>query len=63
MENHNDFLKDWLEGKVSPAELKSREENGNALIREYDELITRSASLKVPDSGSRKTRGKNSRVN
>jgi transmembrane sensor len=53
MENHNDFLKDWLEGKVSPAELKSRKENGNALIREYDELITRSASLKVPDSGSK----------
>lgn len=50
MENHNDFIKDWLEGKVSPAELKSRKENGDALVREYDELITRAAGLKVPDS-------------
>jgi ferric-dicitrate binding protein FerR (iron transport regulator) len=50
MENHNDFIKDWLEGKVSPAELKSKKENGDTFVREYDELITRSAGLKVPDA-------------
>jgi transmembrane sensor len=50
MENNNDFIKDWLEGKVSSAELKSRKDNGDAFVQEFDELITRSSGLKVPDS-------------
>jgi transmembrane sensor len=53
MENNNDFIKDWLEGKVSPAELKSRKENGDARVEEFDELITRSSGLKVPESISK----------
>lgn len=50
MDNNNDFIKDWLEGKVSPAELKSKKENGDAFVQEFDELITRSSKLTVPDS-------------
>jgi ferric-dicitrate binding protein FerR (iron transport regulator) len=50
MDNNNDFIKDWLEGKVSPAELKSKKENGDASVQELDELITRSSKLTVPDS-------------
>ncbi|HYG03355.1 MAG TPA: FecR domain-containing protein [Chryseosolibacter sp.] len=49
MENSNDFLKDWLEGKVTPAELNSRKENADPLVRDYEELISRSAGMKVPD--------------
>jgi transmembrane sensor len=49
MENNNDFIKDWLEGKISPAELKSKRENGDAFVQEFEELITRSSKLKVPE--------------
>lgn len=48
--DNNDFIKDWLEGKVSPEELKLRKERGDAFVQEYDELITRSSYLKVPDT-------------
>lgn len=43
-------MKDWLEGKISPEELKSKKEKGDELVRDFDELITRSAHLKVPDT-------------
>jgi transmembrane sensor len=50
MDNDNDFTKDWLEGKISPAEIKSRREKGDAFVQEFDELITRSSQLTIPDS-------------
>lgn len=53
MDNNNDFIKDWLEGKVSAAELKSRKEKGDAFVEEFDELITRSSGLKVPEPVSK----------
>jgi transmembrane sensor len=46
--DNNDFIKDWLEGKVSPEELRERKERGDAFVQEFDELITRSSYLKVP---------------
>jgi transmembrane sensor len=48
--DNNDFIKDWLEGKVSPEELKVKKERGDAFVQEFDELITRSSHLKVPDT-------------
>jgi transmembrane sensor len=53
MEKNNDFMKDWLEGKISPDELKSKKESGDELINEMDELITRSSHLKVPETISK----------
>jgi ferric-dicitrate binding protein FerR (iron transport regulator) len=53
MENKEDFIKEWLEGKVSAEELKSRRENGDGIVKEYDELITRSSLLHVPESVSK----------
>ena len=50
MENNNDFIKDWLEGKVSREELKSKKEQGDNTVNEFDELITRSSRLKVPEN-------------
>jgi ferric-dicitrate binding protein FerR (iron transport regulator) len=53
MDNNNDFIKDWLEGNIPPAELKSRKEKGDKFVEAYDELITRSSGLKVPESISK----------
>lgn len=53
MENKNDFLKDWLEGKVSSDELSSKKEKGDAVVQQFDELITRTKGLKVPESLSK----------
>jgi transmembrane sensor len=53
MENNNDFIKDWLEGKISPEELKSKKESGDKLVNEVDELITRSSHLSVPEMVSK----------
>jgi ferric-dicitrate binding protein FerR (iron transport regulator) len=50
MENKDDFLKDWLEGKISPEEINAKKENGDAFVEEFEELITKSSHLKVPAS-------------
>lgn len=50
MENKDDFLKDWLEGKISPEEIKAKKEKGDPFVEEFEELITKSAQLKVPAS-------------
>ncbi len=31
MDQQNDFIKDWLEGKVSPEEIKRRKAEGDAV--------------------------------
>lgn len=49
MESNNDFLKDWLEGKVTTEELNSKKQQGDAFVQEFDELINRSKSLQVPE--------------
>ncbi len=53
MDKNNDFIKDWLEGKVSPDELKSKRESDDELVKEFDELITRSSHLKMPETISK----------
>lgn len=55
MENNtnNEFIKDWLEGKISQQELQSKKEKGDSDVLQYEELITRSAGLKVPESTSK----------
>ena len=50
MDTNNDFLKNWLEGKIPAEELQSRKDRGDAFVQEFDELITRSSRLKVPDT-------------
>lgn len=50
MENNNDFIKDWMEGKISPEELRIRKEKGDEVVTAFDDLITRSSKLKVPDT-------------
>jgi len=45
---NNDFLKDWLEGKISAEEIKKRKSSGDAFIQDYDELITQTSNLQVP---------------
>jgi transmembrane sensor len=59
MEKNNDFMKDWLEGKLSPDELKSKKESGDKLVNEMDELITRSSRLEVPETISKEEAWKN----
>jgi ferric-dicitrate binding protein FerR (iron transport regulator) len=53
MDNNSDFLKDWLEGKISPEELTARKEKGDTLVKDFDELIARSSQLKVPNSNTK----------
>jgi transmembrane sensor len=50
MDNKKDFLKDWLEGKISPEEIKSRKEKGDATVQEFEELITKSSRLEISGS-------------
>jgi transmembrane sensor len=50
MENNNDFIKDWLEGKISPQELQSRKKENDAQVQDFEELISRTAGLKTPDT-------------
>lgn len=59
MENKDDFLKDWLEGKISREEINARKEKGDTLAREFDELISKTAGLKVPEKISREEAWKN----
>jgi transmembrane sensor len=59
MEKNNDFIKDWLEGKVSPDELKAKRESEDELVKEFDELITRSSQLKMPETISKDQAWKN----
>jgi transmembrane sensor len=47
MENDKDFIKDWLEGKISPQELQSKK---NVQSQDLEELITRTTGLHVPDT-------------
>lgn len=49
MDKDNDFMKDWLEGKISSDELKSKKDKGDKVVNEFDELITRSSRMKVPE--------------
>jgi transmembrane sensor len=53
MEDINDFLKDWLEGRVPPSEIASRKASGDSSVNKYEELITRSSHLKVPEPVSK----------
>lgn len=48
MEEHKDFIKNWLEGKISREELQSRKDKGDADVRDLDELVTRSRGLRMP---------------
>src|SRR5690348_14989738 len=48
--DNNDFIKDWLEGKVTPEELKSHKVKGDLSVQELEELISRSSQLKMPES-------------
>jgi transmembrane sensor len=59
MDKNNDFIKDWLEGKISPDELKSKRKSEDELVKEFDELITRSSHLKMPESISKDQAWKN----
>lgn len=53
MENKNDFLKDWLEGKISTAELKARREKRDSTVQQFEELISRTSGLKAPEKTSK----------
>lgn len=61
MENNtnNEFIREWLEGKISRQELQSKKEKGDSIVHEYDELITRSAGMQVPESTSKTEAWKN----
>ena len=48
MDNKNDFLKDWLEGKISSEEIRSRKEKGDATVQEFEDLINKSSKLEIP---------------
>jgi transmembrane sensor len=48
MDNH-DFIKDWMEGKISREELENRKSKGDPDVEQFEAIITRSAGLKTPD--------------
>jgi transmembrane sensor len=48
MATENDFIKDWLEGKVSAKELENKKLQGDPVVNRYEALIKTSSSLKVP---------------
>jgi transmembrane sensor len=48
MDNH-DFIKDWMEGKISREELEKRKSKGDPDIEQFEAIITRSGALKTPD--------------
>lgn len=50
MENNDDFIKDWMEGKVSRDEIKKRRDAGDAFVDEMDALISHSSKMRVPET-------------
>jgi ferric-dicitrate binding protein FerR (iron transport regulator) len=48
MEQNEDFIKDWLEGKVSPEELKRRKAEGDESVQQFGELVARTSRMKAP---------------
>jgi ferric-dicitrate binding protein FerR (iron transport regulator) len=50
MDQNNDFIKDWLEGKISSEELAARKKKNDPVVHDFEELITHTAKLKVPDN-------------
>jgi transmembrane sensor len=49
MSSGHDFTKDWLEGKISPEELKKHKEEGDITVNQYEKLISYSSQMKTPD--------------
>lgn len=47
--SENDFTKDWLEGNISPEELKKRKEQGDMTVSQYEKIISYSSQMKTPD--------------
>jgi transmembrane sensor len=45
----NDFTKEWLEGNISPEELKKRKEEGDVTVNQYEKIISYSSQMKTPD--------------
>ncbi|RAW02247.1 FecR family protein [Pseudochryseolinea flava] len=50
MDSNNDFIKDWLEGKISQEEIQSKKRNEDPVVKDFHELITKSARLKTPET-------------
>src|SRR5688572_8188339 len=48
MDNH-DFIKDWMEGKISREELENRKSKGDPDLAQFEAIITKSAGLKTPN--------------
>ena len=46
----DNFIKAWMEGKVSPDELTKRKLQGDENIDQLEEIIRRSSQLKVPEN-------------
>jgi transmembrane sensor len=44
-----DFIKNWLEGKISARELEERKLKGDITVHEYEQIISGSSRLKVPE--------------
>lgn len=53
MKPQNDFIKDWLEGKISPEEIKRRKAEGDESVEELEILIAKTSRMKVPDKQSK----------
>lgn len=51
--DNNDFIKEWMEGKISREELEKRKSNGDAVVQQFDEIITRSSKLNIPPGRSK----------
>jgi len=50
MENNDDFIKDWMEGKISRDEIKSKRDAGDGFVREMESLISKSSQMRVPET-------------
>lgn len=50
---NNEFIREWLEGRISKQDLQSKKEQGDNVVQQFEELITRTAGMKVPESTSK----------
>jgi transmembrane sensor len=50
MTSNEDFIKDWMEGKISPEELENRRAQNDQTVKRFEKIIATSARLKVPDT-------------